>query len=200
MGSICCSTAQFMSQHLRDKHSESVSEHQIPVLLEMCERPLDLHVQSSCSLCLEELSLLRLQGHLAEHREDIVIFVLPTKADDEPRSGSPLSDPEEQTQFTGAPYLKSTEPDGGKSSNILSNLYSKQPSRETKHISRVEADSQRQWHRQVSTPEQYRKHQVPLSASFRKVAKDLTKTVRQHASWTCRINLSPQERWLTTDC
>ncbi|KAF7505310.1 hypothetical protein GJ744_001013 [Endocarpon pusillum] len=72
-----CSTRDAMAAHFRYSHPESISESQIPICLDICERPIDLHQPTACMLCLEELSLLQLQGHIAEHMEEIALFVLP---------------------------------------------------------------------------------------------------------------------------
>jgi hypothetical protein len=71
-----------MAAHFRYSHSDFISEGQIPILLDICERPTDLHDTTACPLCPEELSLLRLQDHIAEHMEKIALFVLPKDMED----------------------------------------------------------------------------------------------------------------------
>ncbi len=77
------STKDSMATHFRCSHSDSISESQIPIFLDICERPVELCETTACPLCLEDLSLLRLQTHIAEHMEEIALFVLPNDLEDD---------------------------------------------------------------------------------------------------------------------
>lgn len=77
-----------MATHFRHNHSESISEGQIPIFLDICEQPIGLHEITACLLCPEESSLLRLQTHIAEHMEEIALFVLSNDVEDNEDAGS----------------------------------------------------------------------------------------------------------------
>ncbi|KAJ4006471.1 hypothetical protein NW766_010562 [Fusarium irregulare] len=76
-----------MANHLRKSHSESVAT-QLPVLLEMSERPLDDDYRIKCVLCPSQVSLNRLLEHLAQHMEEIALFVLPSLSDEDEDTNS----------------------------------------------------------------------------------------------------------------
>ncbi|OCL12216.1 hypothetical protein AOQ84DRAFT_360834, partial [Glonium stellatum] len=80
-------TRDLMETHLKAHHGELFSESQLPIVLDMCDRPADDSEQSLCVLCGEEMSLSKLQVHLATHMEDIALFVLPSNVDDEEADG-----------------------------------------------------------------------------------------------------------------
>ena len=71
-----------MALHFRSSHQDSISESQIPILLDIREQSIDLDEETACPLCPETLSLLRLQDHLAAHMEEIALFVIPTEIED----------------------------------------------------------------------------------------------------------------------
>ena len=71
-----------METHLKAHHHGLFSESQLPIVLDMCDRPIDDNEQSLCILCGEEMSLSKLQSHLAMHLEDIALFVLPGSVED----------------------------------------------------------------------------------------------------------------------
>jgi hypothetical protein len=71
-----------MADHLREIHSESVAT-QLSIFLEMSERPIDDDRRMKCVLCPSQLSLSRLLEHLAQHMEEIALFVLPSLSDDD---------------------------------------------------------------------------------------------------------------------
>ena len=70
-----------MATHFRSHHQGSVSESQLPIVLDICDRPMDDTEQSLCLLCDKKMQLLDLQEHLALHMEDIALFVLPLRVD-----------------------------------------------------------------------------------------------------------------------
>ncbi|KAI1123240.1 hypothetical protein F5Y10DRAFT_252237 [Nemania abortiva] len=72
-----------LSQHLYHSHPGNWTDHQLPVILEMSERPMDDSIILPCSLCKSELSLVKLLDHLAAHMEEISLFVLPNHSDPE---------------------------------------------------------------------------------------------------------------------
>ncbi|PVI03053.1 hypothetical protein DM02DRAFT_558808, partial [Periconia macrospinosa] len=63
--------------HVYRSHSTSITPQQLPVLIEMSERPTDDMEIVACPLCPDERKLILLQSHLAEHLESIALFVLP---------------------------------------------------------------------------------------------------------------------------
>lgn len=71
-----------MANHLKEIHSESVAA-QLPIFLEISERPIEDDRRTKCTLCPDQLSLGRLLEHLAQHMEEIALFVLPSLSDDD---------------------------------------------------------------------------------------------------------------------
>lgn len=66
-----------MGDHIRECHWDSVAEKQLSVMIDMCERPIDESELISCPLCSRApLSLGRLHTHLAQHMEEIALFIL----------------------------------------------------------------------------------------------------------------------------
>ncbi|KAF2798222.1 hypothetical protein K505DRAFT_357751, partial [Melanomma pulvis-pyrius CBS 109.77] len=84
-----CHTIHFnreeMSTHLQEHYGKSVLPTQSGVILDLCGRQVDVsdNEKDSCLLCGDELSLSELQGHLANHMEDIALFVLPNADEEE---------------------------------------------------------------------------------------------------------------------
>ena len=68
---------EILRGHLREMHSQDFTKRQLPVLLDMCERPIDEDEIVKCPLCPTSLALPKLQVHLASHLEEIALFVLP---------------------------------------------------------------------------------------------------------------------------
>jgi len=66
-----------MVSHLEQVHAGSWTKHQLPVLLEMSEGPLDETKQRTCPICLYEDFLNRVLEHMARHMEEIALFALP---------------------------------------------------------------------------------------------------------------------------
>lgn len=64
-----------------DCHSGTFMESQLPILVDMCERPADPDERASCPLCGEEATLTALRTHVASHLEDVALFVLPVETD-----------------------------------------------------------------------------------------------------------------------
>ena len=81
-------TKDLMVAHLHDKHSGSWNHHQLPVLMDICEAPLDEARIIACPMCPNELLLNRLLSHLAEHMEEISLFVLPAISEGDEDVGS----------------------------------------------------------------------------------------------------------------
>jgi len=89
----CCDlsfgTRDALEFHMREKHPETFTELQLPVIIDLCERPADPNENSLCPLCPAEMTLSRLQVHLATHLEELSLFVLPVHMSDDPqRRGS----------------------------------------------------------------------------------------------------------------
>ena len=82
-----------MSTHLREHYGESISLARLGVVLDLCDRQVDVsdNEKDLCLICAEELSLSALQGHLAAHMEDIALFVLPNTDEEEETGGSKAS-------------------------------------------------------------------------------------------------------------
>ena len=76
-----------MKTHLKAHNHGLFSESQLPIVLDMCDRPIDDSEQSRCILCGEEMSLSNLQNHLAMHLEDVALFVLPSSVEDAEADG-----------------------------------------------------------------------------------------------------------------
>jgi hypothetical protein len=72
-----------MVQHLVVEHSNIVNERQVSTYADMCERQIDDTEAETCLICLEEMPLSTLHGHLATHMEEIAFFVLPMTPDDD---------------------------------------------------------------------------------------------------------------------
>ncbi|KAK0710658.1 WD40-repeat-containing domain protein [Lasiosphaeris hirsuta] len=81
-------TQDMMADHLQDKHPASWTRHQLPVLIDMCETPLDDDRIVACPICPNELYLHRLLIHVADHMEEISLFVLPAVSDGDEDAGS----------------------------------------------------------------------------------------------------------------
>lgn len=69
--------------HMREKHPETFTELQLPVIIDLCERPADPNENSLCPLCPAEMTLSKLQVHLATHLEELSLFVLPVHMSDD---------------------------------------------------------------------------------------------------------------------
>lgn len=69
-----------MVGHVRNAHPSSVD--QLPILIEMSERPIDEGEVLACPLCPGKLSLRKLQNYLAGYLEGVSLFVLPNEADE----------------------------------------------------------------------------------------------------------------------
>jgi hypothetical protein len=70
-----------MEQHMREEHDGKFAELQLPILLDICERPVELEEVTDCPLCPGAFRLSHLQNHLATHLEELALFVLSTDAD-----------------------------------------------------------------------------------------------------------------------
>ncbi|KAH7174588.1 uncharacterized protein B0J16DRAFT_348844 [Fusarium flagelliforme] len=76
-----------MADHLKKSHTESATS-QLAIFLEMSERPLDDDYRMECVLCTSQLALSRLLDHLAQHMEEIALFVLPSLSDEDEDANS----------------------------------------------------------------------------------------------------------------
>ncbi|THX48983.1 hypothetical protein D6D11_05853, partial [Aureobasidium pullulans] len=70
-------------EHISNKHFNGLEAHQISTFADMCEREIDATESEQCLICLETMSLFRLQQHLATHMEEIALFVLPSQPQDD---------------------------------------------------------------------------------------------------------------------
>jgi hypothetical protein len=66
-----------LQTHLQDRHPEILDSLQLPVLLDICERPKNMDTKTECPLCFDILSLEALHTHLAAHLEELALFILP---------------------------------------------------------------------------------------------------------------------------
>ncbi|KAH6642845.1 hypothetical protein C7974DRAFT_372708 [Boeremia exigua] len=62
--------------HLRNSHSEMVLGDQLPLILTLSERPMSDEKIESCPLCPTNMPLSRLFSHVAQHLEQLSLFVL----------------------------------------------------------------------------------------------------------------------------
>ena len=76
------STPQLLKEHMLDCHLGTFAESQLPILIDMCERPADPDEKAPCPLCGVEETLRALRSHIASHLEDLALFVLPLETDD----------------------------------------------------------------------------------------------------------------------
>ncbi|RYP02653.1 hypothetical protein DL764_005698 [Monosporascus ibericus] len=88
-----CPSRKDMSTHLREHYDESTPLAQLGVILDLCGRQIDVsdNRKDQCLICGEGLSLSALYGHLAAHMEDIALFVLPNRDEEEENGGSEAS-------------------------------------------------------------------------------------------------------------
>ena len=76
------STPRLLKEHMLDCHLGTFAESQLPILVDMCERPADPNERASCPLCGMEATLRALRTHVASHLEDLALFVLPVETND----------------------------------------------------------------------------------------------------------------------
>lgn len=74
------STKSELEKHLPAHYGESLSLTEVDTILELCGRQVDVSAahEEACLICGIQLRLQALQSHLAEHMEDISLFVLST--------------------------------------------------------------------------------------------------------------------------
>jgi hypothetical protein len=77
------SSQEAFSNHTLEQHIFSIPPNQLPVLVEMSERPMDDMTIVRCPLCPDERRLLTLHIHIAEHLEAISLFALPLNIDED---------------------------------------------------------------------------------------------------------------------
>ena len=75
-------TPQLLKIHMLDCHLGTFAESQLPILIDMCERPADPDERASCPLCGVEATLRALRAHVASHLEDVALFILPVETND----------------------------------------------------------------------------------------------------------------------
>lgn len=73
-----------MSSHIKQSHAQSFEQSQLPVLLEICERPMDETNLQTCPFCRQKDLVKKLMEHVAGHLEELALFVLPS-GESEPR-------------------------------------------------------------------------------------------------------------------
>lgn len=71
------SSKKTFSDHILEQHAECISPNQLPLLIEMSERPMNEMTIIRCPLCPDERRLMLLGNHIAQHLESIALFVLP---------------------------------------------------------------------------------------------------------------------------
>lgn len=62
---------------MREGHKEAFAESQLPILLDLCERPAEPEELTNCPLCPEPPGVCDLLDHLATHLEDLALLALP---------------------------------------------------------------------------------------------------------------------------
>jgi hypothetical protein len=81
------SSQEAFSNHIFEQHMSSIASYQLPVLIEMSERPMDDMTIVRCPLCPDERRLMTLHSHIAEHLEAISLFVLPLNIEEDNQGG-----------------------------------------------------------------------------------------------------------------
>ena len=81
-------TPELFTRHIVESHFASITEQQLPILVEMSERQMDGMEIVACPLCPDERRLMSLQAHIAGHLESIALFVLSDEADQDCEGGS----------------------------------------------------------------------------------------------------------------
>lgn len=91
MCSVDCSetfkTKTDVEAHMRKEHSSTFTELQLPILIDMCERPEKPSQPTDCPLCPKNLPLSTLEAHIASHLEELALFVIPVVTDDSSDAG-----------------------------------------------------------------------------------------------------------------
>jgi hypothetical protein len=77
-----------LQTHLQDRHPEMFDGLQLPVLVDICERPNNMDTETECPLCFDVFSLEVLYSHLAAHLEELALFLLPLNPNDSPDDGN----------------------------------------------------------------------------------------------------------------
>lgn len=73
-----------LEKHIGKHHSRSVTDSQLQVMTDMCERPIDELEGVTCPICsLHPIILHSLHDHIAEHLEEIALFVLPILSEED---------------------------------------------------------------------------------------------------------------------
>ena len=72
-----------ITEHIKNDHFDGLETRQVSIFADMCEREIDATELDKCLICLEKMSLFRLQQHLATHMEEIALFVLPYQPQDD---------------------------------------------------------------------------------------------------------------------
>lgn len=90
-----CSTSyeskELMASHLRSRHSHHWEERQLATVLEVSEVPIEGGQKQACPICDTRMPVSSLMAHIADHMEQLALFVLPNDNDDmqeEPSSGA----------------------------------------------------------------------------------------------------------------
>lgn len=76
-------------QHLSDRHERRSYKEQV-FLLDICEGPMEEKCETTCPICVANMSLGELYPHLGAHLEELALFVLPNSSNgqDESRSST----------------------------------------------------------------------------------------------------------------
>lgn len=80
-------TAQSFVKHLRDNHQDQSEEDRLPLLLALSERPVSDETIERCPLCPTNLPLSALLPHIAQHLEQLSLFVLSSSVNEIENSG-----------------------------------------------------------------------------------------------------------------
>lgn len=108
------SSRRTASAHLKEHHSDSFSPAQLGIILELCNRQVDVTAhKDSCLVCGEELPLPALQEHLAEHMEDFALFVLPSNGEED-AEGSDVTARAANNRSTGNTIRSGVRSEGNK--------------------------------------------------------------------------------------
>ncbi|KAF5716303.1 hypothetical protein FMUND_6421 [Fusarium mundagurra] len=119
-------SAEELKKHLNNTHSGMVTEAQMPLILETCERPIKSFASHSCPLCADweptstKENAKSFSRHLARHLQQLALEALPLAIDGlEIRDASGLSDAESSLSYgSGDGEAIRNQPDDGPSTMV----------------------------------------------------------------------------------
>jgi hypothetical protein len=84
----CVFTTQAdLVEHVRETHSERLTETQMSILVDMSQRPVGAQTIACCTMCSHEYQVTGLYEHMAEHLESLALFSLTAEPQSSGRKG-----------------------------------------------------------------------------------------------------------------